>query len=182
MAAESTYIKNSIQGTVTLYDGSGVPNSLALAYDDGNVKITNLGQVLNELVKVRRRGKRVSEAWGEKLDPVVTLSVLCGNVIGGSAVKPGTPWEFLTFKNAYSGNVSTSANAAGVRPKTVALELKIRGTDVGDASDEVIRLNDLYVMGEFSEGMQGNRLSFSAEVLGTVQHTVGGITTTYSGI
>jgi hypothetical protein len=179
MAAESTFLKNNVLGSMQLLDGTGSPVSLALLYDRGDIKCTNLSQTLNELVKFIRRGRFVSAAHGERMIPVLTYSSFVGNTVGSTGTAPGTPWEFLTRKGAYAANVSTlGAN----RLYTVDVRLTIEGTNYGDTADETITFEDCYFTGEFGEAVTGNTLSFSAEVLGSIVHVNNTNTVTYSQI
>jgi hypothetical protein len=168
MAAESTMLKNNVHGSMQLLDGTGTPVTLSLSYDKGNLKCGPLAQVLNELVKMERRGRRagVGAAFGNRIWPTLSWSSLFGNVVGASAVAPGTPWEFLTKKGAYSANVSTLG--ANAQVYTVDIKLTIEGTNYGDTSDETITFEDVYVTSELGEDVSGNELAFTAEVLGSI--------------
>lgn len=168
MAAESTFVKNNVLGTVVLKDGTGTPVTLTMTLDRGDIKVTRLSQKLNELVKIVRRGRRASFAHGERIFPALTFSGFIGNLVGSSSSAPGTPYEFVTNKGAYSANISTlGAN----RLYTVNVEITYEGTNYGDSADEKLTLNDCYFFQDFTEDMGGNYWSFSADVLGTVIHT-----------
>ena len=54
MAAESSYIKTNISGTIVLSDGTGTPVTLTLAYERGDLAISPLQEKLNELVTTGR--------------------------------------------------------------------------------------------------------------------------------
>ena len=165
MAAESSYIKTNISGTIVLSDGTGTPVTLTLAYDRGDLAISPLQEKLNELVKIERRGKFVSHAYGARVYPTVSFSVYSGNVVGGTTTAPGTPTEFVTFTGSYAANLGTLGTG---RPKTVDMVITIEGTNFGDADDEVITLNDVYITGAWSEAADGNTISFTGEVLGAI--------------
>ena len=179
MAAESTFLKNNVLGSMQLIDGTGSPVTLSLLYDRGNIKCTNWSQTLNELVKMVRRGRFVSAAHGERMFPVLSFSCFTGNLVGSSGTAPGTPWEFLTKKGAYSANISTlGAN----RLYCVDVKLTIEGTNYGDTADETVTFEDCYVTSEFAENVAGNELSFTAEVLGNIVHVNNTNTQTYAQI
>lgn len=179
MAAESSFMKSDIHGALSFLDGTGTPVTLALAYDQGNLECGPLADFLNELVKFTRRGKKVSFAHGERFFPTIKFSCLLGNVVGSSAVAPGTPTEFATAKGAYSANLSTLGTG---RPITVGVKLTIEGTNFGDAQDEIFQANDCRLKMNFSEGSDGDKVSFEGEVLGTVVVTNGANIVTYNQI
>jgi len=165
MAAESTFWKNNLQGTVTFIDGTGTPVTLVLSTDRGDLKITNLGAKLNAPAIFERRGKFGSLNRGARAYPILTLSAFVGNLASSSTSAPGTPFEFAVKAGAYAANVSTlGAN----REYTIDVKLSIEGTNFGDASDETITAEDCLVACEFAEGIDGNVLSLTATVLGSV--------------
>lgn len=165
MAAESTFWKNNLQGSVQFIDGTGTPVTLTCSTDRGDLKITNLSRTLNSPVKMTRRGRFGSLNRGERLFPVLTLSFFVGNVVGSSTSAPGTPGEFAMGKGAYSANVSTlGAN----REYTHDIKLTIEGTNFGDTADETILAEDCVYVGEFSEAIDGNVMTGTWEVLGSI--------------
>lgn len=164
MAAESSYIKNNTMGLVRLGSASNAV-TLDLAYDKGDVTISNLGPKLNEHVKIERRGKFVSNAFGARVYPQVSLSMFVGNLAGSSATAPGTPLEMLTALGAYSANVSAAGTG---RPVTVNVRLTIEGTNFGDTADETVTLNNVYCTMAFNEAVDGYTLAITGEVLGSV--------------
>lgn len=177
MAAESSYVKNNTNGSVKLSDGTGTPVDLTLDYDKGDIAIAGLRQKLNELVIIKRRGKRVSPAWGSRTEPSCTLSLFCGNLVGGSASAPGTPLEFMTQKNAYSANTSTWKAS----PYSFKLTLTIEGTSFGDSADETVVLNDCILEeGSWQEAADGNTLSCTLKVCGSIVITNSTGTATYN--
>jgi len=179
MAAESSYIKNNTNGSAVLADATGTPVTLTLAFDKGDIAISGLRQKFNEVGIVKRRGKRVSPMWGERTEPSCTLSLFMGNFIGGSNAAPGTPLEFMTFKNAYSANTSTWKTD----PASFKLTFTIEGTNFGDSADETVVLNDCILEeGSFQEAADGNTLSCTLKVCGSVVITNSTGTATYNEI
>lgn len=165
MGAESSFIKNNVQGVLTLSDGTGTPVTLALAYDMGDVEIGPLMEELNEPVKIERRGKFVGLQRGKRVYPTIKFTAWCGNLVGGSTSAPGTPTEFSTKKGAYSANVSTlGAN----RKYTIDIILAIEGSNFGDGADETITCNDVVCSITWKEGPEGNTISIDGEILGPV--------------
>lgn len=165
MAAESTFWKTNLQGTIELRDGTGTPVTLTIGTDRGDLKITGLGAKLNAPQVMTRRGRFGSLNRGERVFPQVTFSCFMGNAVGSTTSAPGTPSEFLSKLGAYAANVSTlGAN----REYTVDIRLTIEGTNFGDSSDETITCEDCVATVEIAEGIDGNVLTISAQCLGSV--------------
>lgn len=167
MAAESTYWKNAVQGAIQFIDGTGTPVTLTLGVDKGDLKVTNLGEHLNAPVFLERRGHFGSFARGARQYPVVTFSCFVGNIVGSSTSAPGSVYEFLTRKGAYSANVSTLGAS---RNYAIDIKLLIEGTLWGDTADEQVTFEDCVATCEYSESLDGNTLAVSATCLGRVVH------------
>lgn len=180
MATPSTYVKNSIHGALSLADGTGTPVTLTVSYDKGDLQLSGLGAVLNDLVHVTRRGKYVSSAHGARRFPTVSFSAFTTNFVGSSTTAPGSLLEFLTGKGAYSANISTLGSG---RPMAVKLTLTIEGSNFGDSADETVVMNNVLVETiNFNEAEDGNTLAFEGTVLGTVVVTNSTNTVTYSEV
>ncbi len=180
MAAPSTYVKHNTHGAITLADGTGIPVTLALVYDRGDLKIDGLGQKLNEPVHVTRRGKYVSTAFGARRFPSISFSAWCTNWVGSSTTAPGSVLEFVTGAGAYSANISTLGTG---RPMAVKLTLAIEGTNFGDSTDESVVANNVMITSiAWEESETGNVLTFTGEILGTVAITNSTNTVTYAEI
>lgn len=179
MAAESSQVKNFVAGVIRLSDGTGTPVTLTLGLDRGDFSISNLMAKLNETVKIETRGKFKTLARGNRVYPAFSLSAWAGNIVGSSAVAPGTPLEFLFGKGAYSANVSTLGAS---REMTVDIRLTVEGTAWGDTADETIDLEDVVCSIEFAEAADGNTISMSGEVLGAVVITNNTNTVTLSQV
>ena len=167
MAAESSFWKNNLQGTIQLIDGTGTPVTLSMSTDRGDLKVSNLSAKLNAPVPMTRRGKFGSLNRGERLFIGVSLTAWVGNLVGSSTSAPGTPFEFVTKSGAYSANVSTlGAN----REYTFDLKLTLEGTNFGDTADETLTIEDVVATCEWSEAIDGNVLSINGQGLGSVVH------------
>lgn len=165
MAAESSYIKTATMGTLRIADGTGTPVTLDMAYDKGDLSISGLAPKLNEHVKIERRGRFVSNAYGARVYPQVSFSCFVGNLAGSSTSAPGTPLEILTALGCYNANISVAGTG---RPVTVSLRLTIEGTNFGDAADETVTLNNVFCTMAFNEAMDGHTLAITGECLGSV--------------
>lgn len=163
MANVSNFVKSATMGTLRIILASGA--FLDLDYDMGDLSITNLASKLNELAKFRRRGKRVSEAHGDRVDPAISFSAFATNWIGSNDTAPGSLVEALTGLGAYDGEDST---AGAARPFMVTLRFTVAGAKFGDDDDEVITCTLVYCTFGFAEAMDGNKFTISGECLGTV--------------
>lgn len=177
MAAPSTYVKNAVLGSITVETGSG--ETLTVPYTMGDTKLGPLTEILNEAKEYQARGRYIASGWGARVFPDLAFSALLGNVIGGSNVAPGALAEILTRKGVYAS--ATGTEGVG-RPYTVKITITVEGTDVGDAADEMIVCNHVKSSASFEESEDGNKLSVSGKVLGTVVIANGTNTATYSGL
>lgn len=170
MAVGSTFWKNNIMGSMGIIDGTTPPVSLAFDTERGDLKITGLSRKLNELVKMERRGRLGSIAYGNRVYPQLTWTSFVGNFVGADDTPPGTPFEMLMGLGAYDDNFTTFGNVApgAFRPYTTTITFRIEGDDVSDPDDEIVTCEDVYVTSDFAEDVSGNALSFSAEILGRV--------------
>lgn len=179
MAGGSSHIKNAALGSIKAVDGAGT--ELQLPYTLGDLKLGPLKKVLNEDVQIEARGEYISSATGKRIYPTLSFSALAGNLAGATATAPGTLAEFVTGQGAYAANVSTSG-AGSRRVYTVKLVIRVEGSDVGDTDDEVITLNHCIVtVDQWSEAEDGNKVSITAKVVGTIAITNGSNTVTYAG-
>lgn len=179
MATPSSYVKNATMGTLTLADGTGTPVTLAVSYDRGDLAITGLGPKLNNIGKFEARGRFVSHAYTERRYPTVKFTAWLPNVAGSSATAPGSLAEFVSGLGAYAANTPTAGTG---RPYTVKLTWTIEGTNFGDAADETVVCNNVFVTFDLQEAMDGNTISLSGEVLGSVVVTNSTNTVTYAQI
>jgi hypothetical protein len=170
MAAGSTFWKNNIMGSLLIGDGTTPAVTLAMDTDKGDLAITGLSRKLNELVKMERRGRLGSLAYGNRIYPAISFSAFVGNFAGSDLIAPGTPFEMLMGLGVYGGNFSTFGNVAPglFRPYTTNLSFRVEGDDVSDVDDEIVTCEDVYVTSDFSEDVNGNTLAFSGEILGRV--------------
>jgi hypothetical protein len=165
MAAESTQVKNNIGGVLRIADGTGTPVTLTSTFDQGNMSLGPLEARLNVSTPLQRRGAFKSLIRGERIFPDFSMTFWVGNLVGSTAVAPGTALEMVFGKGAYSANVSTlGAN----REYTVDIRLTVEGTNWGDAADEMIDMEDVVCTITFQESIEGNTITITGKVLGAV--------------
>lgn len=167
MAAESAAIKNSVLNALSLLDGTGSPVSLALAYDDGDFSGASLSEFLNEAIPIERRGKFVTLVHGKRRYVEISFSTYVGNLVGSTAVAPGTPYEFAFRKGAYSANVPTLGTG---RPNTVDIRMTKEGTNLGDGFDETVTFEDVRLTATYAEGIEGDKINWSGICYGSIVH------------
>lgn len=177
MGAESGYIRNNTMGELRVSNSDGSV-ALTLLYDRGDVAITPLRSRLNARQRVSRRGKHVSSAYGARIYPQITWSGYVSELVGDSDTKPGSVLEFLTLLGAYDD--VTPVNGTG-RPASVNLRLLIKGSEYG-LVDTTVTLTNIEVDAEFREAEDGNTLSFTADILGTIVMTNGTQSITFNEI
>lgn len=177
MAAPSTSPKNFYAGVLRQSDGTGSPVTLACLMQKGDYAIGPLRQELNEDMVITSLTQVIGLVPGAPLLPTLSVSCYVGNLVGSSATAPGSMLEFVTGKGAYSANIST--RGANQR-MTVDTRLTIEGTSWGDTADETIDAEDCRYSADFAVSADGNTLSFSAQVLGSVVITNSTNVVTYS--
>ncbi len=165
MAAPSSMPKTALKGTISFADGTGTPVTLAVAFTRGDTALGPLSEDLNEPVIIMARGAIIGFTRGAPRPPQLAFSMYLGNVVGSSTSTPGSPMEFILRKGAYASNVSTlGAN----RKSAVDVVITIEGTNWGDSADETITCEDVVFDGQWAEAMDGNTLSLTGTVLGSV--------------
>lgn len=172
----STQPKNFAGGVLRLSDATGTPVTLTALMMQGDYSLGPLGQDLNEDVVMSSRTRFIGLGVGAPRYPELSVSCYVGNLVGSATSGTGTMLEFVTGKGAYSANVSTlGAN----RRMTCDVRLTIEGTNWGDSADETIDAEDCRFQANFTEAGDGNKLEFTAQVLGAVVITNDANTVTY---
>lgn len=182
MSAPSIKVRNAGVGRITISDNAG--NSLVIPVTRGDFSLGPLpgDGVLNDVVKHRARGKRVSESYGDKIDPAVSFSMWLTNIIGQDTVKPGTLAEFMAKQGAYSDVVPTSGDAPNV-PKTFNLLWEQLGSRlVATEGVEAVLMKDFRGSLQIEESDDGNSIACSGEVWGDVVVTNASGSITYTTI
>lgn len=156
--------KNFQKASVTLIDGTGTPVTLVLALGQGDFQYDEIGEYLNEDVIYTARTTIAGLGTGKPKPVKWSVTALCGNIVGNSASAPGSIFEFISKKGAYSSNISTLGAS---RRFTCDAKLTIKGTDWGDSDDEDVTFEDSVCKVKFEAREEGNRITLSGTGLGS---------------
>jgi hypothetical protein len=165
--ALSTVTKHFTDGSITLKDGTGTPLTLTVALSVGDLTISGvetdtLGRTVNAY---ETRGVLRSLRRGARVYPTVSFSAHLADVTDAS---DKTLFDFILKRGASASNVSTTAGTGDVY--TLDVVFTIEGTDLGDAADHVITLEDVHFTSDLAEG-EPNTISASGTIYGTVVGT-----------
>ena len=166
--AESNIIKNFREGTISFLDGAGTPNTYTVTLESGDLKVTgqNFSGKSYEVSDYDDRGEWAGSRKARRKYPTATFSCYFRAFTGVTG--SGTIKDFLLFRNASSGNTSTTSLGD---VKTLDLKLTIEGTDLGDAVDHTTTLEDCIVDSvDFEEG-DPSKLTVNLRVMGTITDT-----------
>lgn len=166
--AESNIIKNFREGTISFLDGTGTPVTYTLSLESGDLKLS--GQNFNGKSYETQVYEDRGEVGGVRKTTrkLLTGSFSCYFRSFTGVTGSGTAKDFLLFRNAYSGNTSTTTFGD---VKTLDIKLSIEGTDLGDAVDHTMTMEDCEILGvDFEEG-DPNKLTCNFRVLGAVTDT-----------
>lgn len=166
--AESNIVKNFRDGTLSLIDGTGTPVTYTVTCEQGNLKVTgqNVGGKAYEIEVYEDRGEVCGLRKGARKYPTFTFSAYLRGFTG--ATGSGTIKDFCLFRNAYSGNTSTTTLGD---IKTIDVKLTIEGTDLGDAADHTTTLEDCIVDSVDAEEGSPDMYTISGRVVGTITDT-----------
>lgn len=165
--AASVIPKHFTDGSLTLADGTGSPVTLVVPLTVGDFSLSGLKK------DAKARATNVYEARGQVTGlrrgareyPTVSFSAQCADI---SDATERTALDFILKQGSYNANISTSVAAGDVY--TLNVTLTIEGTDLGDASDHTIVMNDVEFTSAFAEG-EPNTLTFEGVVYGNVTFT-----------
>jgi hypothetical protein len=162
--AISDFIKNDVQGTITLIDGSASPVELELDVDRGDLALENLAELLNEEVTIERRGRLLSVNVGARIYPTLSFSAWLAQFT--DAAVAGLVTDFVLRQGAYAGNKST----LGLNHPIYAFNVKysITATADGVATPYNFTVHDFRPIMGVAEGQPGSTVNFSGRVLGEV--------------
>lgn len=163
----SSVVKNFRNGTIRIYDATGVPLDVTVEYEQGNFSISGLKRKLNETVTYLDRGELGSVRHTNRTFP--TFSFTAHMTEFSDATNENLLDIIMrTAGSAFASAVSTLGATADVY--TLNVSLTVEGTDLGDASDHVLTLTNCELSIDFAEG-DPNTFTINGTVYGTVTPT-----------
>tara|TARA_R110000824_G_scaffold106470_9_gene251619 strand:+ start:747 stop:1235 length:489 start_codon:yes stop_codon:yes gene_type:complete len=159
--ARSTVVKVARDGRIILSDNGA--NTHTVAYEDGDF---SLSPEKAERVVIRDRGSIVGLRAGDDTVPTFSFSVYHRDFVDAADT---TIIDVIEKTDSASAWVSTGGT--GFEQYLVDLEFASEGTDHGDTGDHKVTMTKCLLNWEFSEGKDGNKISVSGEVYGTVIRT-----------
>lgn len=163
--AASQIVKHFTDGVLVAKDGTATPVSLTLSFTLGDLTISGLNQARRATNAYEARGALTSLRKGAKAFPTGSFSC---QIADFSDATERTALDFFLKQNSYSANKSTTEAIGDVY--TVDLVLTVEGTDLGDAADHVITLEDCDCSLDLAEG-EPTTLSVSFTCYGTLSMT-----------
>ncbi len=161
--ALSTVIKTNRDGSLQGADGTGTPLTANVTFENGDVTITGIASNLNEVVAIESRGRFNTIRHAARTYPEITFSAKVADL---SEATTGVFQDLVLGTGAHSARVSTLGSSR--QEITLDLTLTIEGTDHGDAADQTIVLNDVFITFDFAESPESNALSFKGTVYGAI--------------
>ncbi len=147
--AYSVVPKTKRDGLITLLDGTGVPVTLDVAYEDGNFTFSD-PQQFSELV-VMDRGNFAAIRKQDEQAKTGSFSFHFRQFTDGS--EAGSVRDFIKKTGNYSGNTSTGATGTPyIEFYCIDIKYKAEGTDFGDDADHEVTLSKCVCSLDFSEG------------------------------
>lgn len=161
--AESTAPKTRFLGTLRLTTGSST--NYTVAVEDGNLQVNGLVADDREAIVVEDRGEFHTLVKGARKYPTFTFTAKLRDLVDGT---DPTLVGICLRRGAFASENSTlGAN----RPWTVDLLWTIEGTDVGDAADHTMTLEDCRITDvNFAEG-DLNEVEITGVCYGTISMT-----------
>lgn len=150
----STVVKHFTDGTIEFADGTGTPVTLTLPLGIGDFSASGFQESQQDVNVYQSRGVLRSLRKGAKNFVSGSFSAMLADISDASA---GDAIDFVLQQAAYSANTST-LSASDVY--CVKVTLTIEGTDLGDAADHTIVLDNCVVTFDVSEGEPDN-IAFS---------------------
>lgn len=160
--ATSSVVKNMADGTIVLKDGSAVPLSCTVRFDNADFSVDGLKAKLRETNAYQHRGVLSSVRHTTRTFPTFTLSCSMSNFTSAAA---DTVSDVILKNGAFNAAVSTLGTNADVY--TVDVVITEEGTNFGDAADHVFTLEDCELSLSYAEG-DPNTFSISGTCYGAV--------------
>lgn len=163
--AYSTIPKVRRDAALTLKDGTGVPVTLVVAYEEGNM---TFDQPLDDQTVIRSRSVIKTVRKSDEQPITGSFTFFFREFTSSDA---GGVRDFVTGSNAYSANISTgTAGTPYVEHYCVDIQFDVEGTDLGDSKDHVATFSKCVCSLSFSEG-DPDTWSLSFTCYGGVSYT-----------
>ena len=159
----SQVLKTARDGQLTIIDGTGSPNTLIVQFEDGDFSFSDDKA---ERIVMRDRGAIVGLRKGDDSVPSFSFSVYMREFMDSSAV---TIIDVIEGTNGASGWLTTGV--AGFEQTLFDIEMEVEGTAHGDAGDHQLTMTRCFLNWDFAEAKEGNKITITGEVYGTVSRT-----------
>ena len=161
--AISNVVKTSIDGKITITDGTGSQNTFTVDFEDGDFSFSD---DKTERIVMRDRGSIVGLRKGD--DAVASFSF-------STYMRDFTDAAELTICDVIdkTGAASswTSTGGTGFEQYLLNVEIESEGTGHSDSGDHQLTLTKCFLIWSFSEGKDGNKIDVTGEVYGTRTRT-----------
>ncbi len=139
-------------GVLVLKDNTGTPKTLTIAYDGGDLQLSNLNQAFKTRQIFKSRGSTYSVRDVEAQEVGIQFTADAVHFLGDASTV--TLYEALMKLGAWSSAVSTLPSTAG---DTYCLTLQWTGerTNFGGNADNVVVYKYVYFDLDFAEGVPG---------------------------
>ena len=161
--AISNVVKTSIDGQITLIDGTGSPNTFVVDFEDGDFSFSD---DKTERIVMRDRGSIVGLRKGDDAVASFQFSTYMRDFTDSGAL---TICDVIDKTGAASGWASTGGT--GVEQYLLNVEIESEGTGHGDTGDHQLTLTKCFLTWSFGEGKDGNKIDVTGEVYGTRTRT-----------
>ena len=138
--------------------------TLAVAFTQGDLSVDNLMQGSRGVQAYQTRGALHSVRLTTVEFPTVSFSAMLTDL---SDATDQTLVDFVLKQNSFSGNTST---LTGSDVYAIKVTLTIEGTDLGDAADHTIVMDDVHFTLAIAEG-EPDTVTLSGTVYGAVTMT-----------
>lgn len=163
--AASTFIKNNMDGSLILKDGTGTPITLTVPYEQGNFSISGLQKVLNNVVAYESRGRLLTVRHTTRVYPTFSFAAYMAQFTAGASAATLIDVFLKTTSTTFAAAISTLGSTADVY--TLDLAFTVEGTDFGDSADPTFTLEDCYCTFDFAEG-DPNAFTVNGTVYGAI--------------
>lgn len=160
MAISSIY-KNHVDGTIAFQDATGVPITMTLQYEQGDIAVEGFeGDNEYEVSEYYDREQLASVRRNKRKIPTLSFTAWCTDL---SDATEKNLMDLIRKKGAWSAGVSTHPAGANADVWLVQVTITIEGTAHGDAADHTIVAKKVRLTGGFAEG-DPNKFTVSGKI------------------